>query len=83
MRVETRQTLAFESRVLQLSAPEMATLRAAARVAETAREKMRQELGTEMAEAHAYDLLLAEIEHNWRDFEDGAIELSSKESFLL
>ena len=83
MRVVTEQSLAFRDTLLQFSKAEMATMRAASEIARKARERMREELGVAVAEEHAFDVVLGEIEHNWKEFEDGQIGLTQVESFRL
>lgn len=78
MRVVIKQTLAFRDWTLVFSKAEMDALRKAAAIAEQARDLLRKELGPD-AEEHALDVPLAEIEHNWREFEDGEFVIRSEE----
>ncbi len=77
MRKITKVTLAFETTGVQLSQPDMAALRRASEIAEAARE-MAYAIDPGF-EQDNLDTLLAEIEHNHKDFADGFVPVTQRE----
>jgi hypothetical protein len=83
MRRAINQTLVYRQEGIQLSKQEMATLAAASRIAEEARERARAIVGPDFEDDDT-DLWLAEIEHNALSFSvDGFIVLKERVRYAL